>query len=264
MARVVLKVPCSSNSCFATNAFSNSAFFTSKVDLLKRIFKLPKCKKYCFVEKHHTNCTLKDAKNSQQASRLTRSFSSVFESITKTQVGVEEVLEAGLGLNEYMLLPVNQYVNLELPMGAVMERVNLPTTEVEVGDPRLRFSLTIPSLKDPAVLVQSSGACLEGSWAEKLKLNERFEFEGVTKIIWQDVSSQDELGDAWICADTHVVVGVDPPKPFSSLPKGLIRRLGNAVIGGANEILQKVFVQKLVEDYQIWASSLENRISRKC
>ncbi|KAK3276713.1 hypothetical protein CYMTET_15236 [Cymbomonas tetramitiformis] len=117
------------------------------------------------------------------------------------EVAVDTVVEdQGLGLHDYMILPVDQYVSLTLPLGAYLER--LPRSDVAL------FQLVIPEMQffslvvKPVLLLTVQllskdhplGTCVfievqqcrvEGTFAEKIGLNDRFRLTGVTRFLWR-------------------------------------------------------------------------------
>jgi hypothetical protein len=65
------------------------------------------------------------------------------------------------------------------------------------------------------VLVTATGAHVEGSVADSLRINDNFDVEATTRIRW---CSTADAPSAWIATDADVVVGVAPPGPVALLP----------------------------------------------
>lgn len=183
--------------------------------------------------------------------------------------------DEGCGLHNYMSLPVDQYVLLELPLGARLERVEDTDILFRLIIPKVQFfwlcvkptiELTVEVLGEdapegPCVKILALWAAVEGEWAEANGLNDRFDFGGKTMFTWGGKNGS-PLGDSAITSVTDLIVGVDPPQPFSMLPVGVLESVGTAVVGTLSEKLQGVFVKALARDYTRWATDPIYRLSR--
>ena len=128
------------------------------------------------------------------------------------------------------------------------------------------------------VVISSSKCILRGSsFIEKTQLNDRFDFNVNTTLTWNDVISDihlsqnnNQYGDVnedennmnmrcSITAETSIKVDVDVPRPFSSIPKRIIERTGNAAMNLSLRYIQANFVDNLAEDYKKWAIDNEYR-----
>jgi len=63
-------------------------------------------------------------------------------------------------------------------------------------------------------------------------------------------------------ASTDLRVGLDPPPPFSSLPPGLLRRVGNGALNALTGVLQRAFLAALAADYARWSRDAAWRTER--
>jgi len=55
---------------------------------------------------------------------------------------------------------------------------------------------------------------------------------------------------------------LDPPAPFSLLPRPVLEQTGNAVMQASLHALQGAFIQSLAKDYARWARDPAYRASR--
>ncbi len=166
---------------------------------------------------------------------------------------------AACSLGQYMTLPVSHYTLLPLPLGATLTRVGTEREDLfALTIPRVQlFSLAVqPTITvsvrvladgadEPCVLITVVESRVDGAWADQLRLNERFLIWGTTRFSWP-------TGDG-IRSVTDLRVGVDPPHPFSAIPKRILVRVGNAVLNAVCAHLQRVFIRALAADYRAWA-----------
>lgn len=162
------------------------------------------------------------------------------------------------------------------------------TTEFELVVPEITFfNLTLQPVvlctvqpMDDKVVISSNNCYLRGSpFIEKTRLNERFDFQVRTTLTWYDndamqVVSKSSLADnneerndeeercSSITATTSIDVDVDVPRPFSSLPKFILQRTGNAAMKLSLKFIQANFVRNLANDYIKWCSDDEYRSYR--
>ncbi|KAL7449610.1 hypothetical protein ACHAWC_001663, partial [Mediolabrus comicus] len=202
-----------------------------------------------------------------------------------------------VSLTNYMRLPVEQYVLIEMPLGSSLTKLdgnnnssyNETPTEFELVVPEITFfNLTLQPVvlctvqpMDDKVVISSNNCYLRGSpFIEKTRLNERFDFQVRTSLTWNDdddmqvlskSSSADnneqrnddeEEGCSSITATTSIDVDVDVPRPFSSIPKFILQRTGNAAMKLSLKFIQANFVRNLANDYTKWCSDDEYRSYR--
>jgi hypothetical protein len=137
-----------------------------------------------------------------------------------------------------------------------------------------QFTLTIPSVKlfqldvRPTIVVAVSvrpqgeqhvrirvlESRVDGAWATQLRLNSRFLIWGDTLLRWP--------GGCALSSRTDLRVGVDPPAPFSAIPRPVLRAVGDAVLNAVCAQLQRVFLRSLAADYAAWAADSELRAQR--
>ena len=93
-------------------------------------------------------------------------------------------------------LPVDQYVLLELPLGAHLTRCSESRFELLIPDVRF-FWLVLTARIDtevtvvdgsethaPHVNIRAYHASVEGDWEGLADLNSRFDFSGITRFTW--------------------------------------------------------------------------------
>lgn len=189
---------------------------------------------------------------------------------------------------------------IEMPLGSSLTKLDdngssnnsnsyhETATEFELVVPEITFfNLTLQPVvlctvqpMDDKVVISSNNCYLRGSpFIEKTRLNERFDFQVRTTLTWYDndamqVVSKSSLADnneqrydeeercSSITATTSIDVDVDVPRPFSSLPKFILQRTGNAAMKLSLKFIQANFVRNLANDYIKWCSDDEYRSYR--
>ncbi len=198
-------------------------------------------------------------------------------------------------LTNYMRLPVEQYVLIPMPLDSSLTRIestNKSTTTTILESPSHGtppcaaelFELVIPNItffrlklqpvlyatvtpQTNQVIISSDKCVLRGSpFIEKVKLNERFDFNVTTTLTWQDVyysaqsNSQPNTTElSTISAVTSININVDVPQPFNSIPKRILEATGNAAVKVTLLYIQGNFVSNLAKDYVKWATNVEYR-----
>lgn len=196
---------------------------------------------------------------------------------------------------------MEQYVLIEMPLGSSLTKLDTcnnnnsnsdneaSPTEFELVVPEITFfNLTLQPVvlctvqpMDDKVVISSDNCYLRGSpFIEKTRLNERFDFQVRTTLTWFDndndvqvlstssVHHDDEQRNdeeeccSSITATTSIDVDVDVPRPFSSLPKFILQRTGNAAMKLSLKFIQANFVRNLANDYTKWCSDEEYRSYR--
>jgi len=214
-------------------------------------------------------------------------------------------------LSNYMRLPVEQYVLIEMPLGSSLTKID--NNEVYKGE---EFELVVPEITffnltlqpvvlctvqpmEDRVVIFSDNCYLRGSsFIEKTRLNERFDFKVRCTLTWcdgqklvaADVQSDEDDSDienevrknnfrfrneeiiesddktdcssSTITATTSIDVAVDVPRPFSSIPKFIVERTGNAAMKLSLKYIQANFVRNLANDYEKWSTDEEYRSYR--
>ena len=157
---------------------------------------------------------------------------------------------------------------------------------------------TVQPMEDRVVIFSDNCYLRGSSFIEKTRLNERFDFRVRCTLTWYDeqnlvaadvLSEEDEsdtedtgrknkfrfrnkenseLDDETDCssstitATTSIDVAVDVPRPFSSIPKFIVERTGNAAMKLSLKYIQANFVRNLANDYEKWSTDEEYRSYR--
>lgn len=199
----------------------------------------------------------------------------------------QHALSHNVTLTHYMRLPVEQYVLIPMPLGSSLSRIETydgdsSPSSIDYPSDCTEFELVVPNITffklslqpvvyaivqphHDRVVISSTKCLLRGSpFIEKVKLNDRFDFSVNTTITWEDSFSKStisQLGeiDCTITSETCINVDVDVPRPFTSIPKRLLERAGNAAMKVSLNYIQANFVHNLAADYKTWATKLEYR-----
>ena len=211
---------------------------------------------------------------------------------------LQHSLSHNVTLTNYMQLPVEQYVLIPMPLGSSLttrDKSKNSDTGTDLLSANTEFELVVPTItffkmslqpvvyasvypQENRVVISSSKCILRGSsFIEKTQLNDRFDFSVNTTLTWNDTMSDiylsqnnNQNGDVnedenhmnmrcSITAETCIKVDVDVPRPFSSIPKRIIERTGNAAMNLSLRYIQANFVENLAEDYNKWATDNEYR-----
>ena len=160
---------------------------------------------------------------------------------------------------------------------------------------------TVQPMEDRVVIVSDNCFLRGSSFIEKTRLNERFDFRVRCTLTWfdeqtmisasvprsgkdesdttqgggrkksklrfrnRDVSaSEEDDGDSSssITVTTTIDVNVDVPRPFSSIPKFILERTGNAAMKLSLKYIQANFARNLAKDYEKSSTDEEYRSYR--
>ena len=173
---------------------------------------------------------------------------------------------SAVNLNTYMTLPVEQYVLVPMPLNAKLSKSD---DEFLLTVPPLKFfNLEVQPLVKAQVILEADKVVItshqcrlqspnEASYIEKVNLNDRFQFQAQCVLTW------DEQEDHTIFAHTQIHVDVDPPPPFSKLPRSVLEATGNAAMRISMNYIIQSFLKGLAMDYQKWAHDDEYRQTRR-
>lgn len=175
---------------------------------------------------------------------------------------VSNSMDEGVSLTNYMRLPIEQYVCVDMPLAAKLERIQ--------GN---RFSLTVPPIKifslellptmyakvlqtNSTVVIESEELILAGTRFVE-SLNGYFDFKARSEFTWTDRPEEKE-----IVSKSHVEIWADPPAPFRYFPQSLLEGTGNFVMQLAVDQVQGAFLRALGKDFEKWALSDSYRWQR--
>lgn len=187
-----------------------------------------------------------------------------------TFVTVESSFEArctsqadrGVSLTDYMRLPVEQYVCIQMPLNATLER--MANNQFNMTVPPVRFfNLDVsPTLicdvsqTADSVKIVSEECILRGSkYVEGL--NGCFHINVNTRFSWTDTPEKQAIQ-----SKSKIFVEVDPPKPFKYFGKTILESTGTLAMSIALRQIENAFVQSLARDYERWANDANYRSAR--
>ncbi len=188
---------------------------------------------------------------------------------------------------------------IEMPLGSSLTKLDGNNNSNSYDETATEFELVVPEITffnltlqpvvlctvqpmDDKVVISSNNCYLRGSpFIEKTRLNERFDFQVRTTLTWYEYDDDDmqvlsksssadnneqrndeEESCSTITATTSIDVDVDVPRPFSSIPKFILQRTGNAAMKLSLKFIQANFVRNLANDYTKWCSDDEYRSYR--
>jgi hypothetical protein len=76
------------------------------------------------------------------------------------------------------------------------------------------------------------------------------------------VPSAGRIRPGSIKSSSDIKVLLDPPAPFSLLPRPVLEQTGNAVMQASLNALQGAFIESLAKDYARWARDPSYRAAR--
>jgi hypothetical protein len=152
-----------------------------------------------------------------------------------------------------MRLPSDQYVCIPLPARATLTRQDVDEFLLRVPKVKFFHVECLPtvycsvSTEDNQVTIRSNKCILSGSDAVE-RLNSCYKFEVTTRFRWVDTKY-----DKRIISTSDILVFVNPPQPFKSIPSRVLEQTGNYVMKKALDFIELNFIQSLATDYGRWA-----------
>ncbi len=198
--------------------------------------------------------------------RRTKQWMMAFDTFVKVSSSYEApcTLQAdpGISLTQYMQLPVEQYVCIQMPLNATLERIQGNLFRLIVPPVRFFHLDVSPTLycevrqTMDTVEIISKKCLLTGSkYIESL--NGCFNILVKTKFRWQDYDNR-----RMILSNSNIDVEVDPPVPFKFFGKRVLEATGNLAMSIALRQIENAFVKSLAKDYARWATDKAYRIQR--
>eukprot|EP01031_Cornospumella_fuschlensis_P031806 gene31806-38449_t len=130
--------------------------------------------------------------------------------------------DAGVSLSDYMRLPVEQYVCIQMPLNASLERLGGSLFNLTVPPVRFFHLDVSPMLfcevtqTPDAVSITSSQCVLRGS-PYVVGLNGCYKIDIRSSFRWKDTPEYRA-----ICSESRIHVLVDPPSPFKFFGKRVL------------------------------------------
>lgn len=179
----------------------------------------------------------------------------------ETKCGVESH-DPGCTLTDYMRLPVEQYVCIQMPLNASLERMS--NNQFNMTVPPVRFfnldvsPMLICDVVQTATSVKiTSDTCVLRGSPYVVGLNGCFKINVSTKFTWSDTDEKKT-----IISNSQIFVEVDPPRPFKYFGKTILESTGTLAMSIALRQIENAFVQSLARDYSRWATDSTYRLSR--
>lgn len=196
-----------------------------------------------------------------QTTSLT-AYNTFIQVSTRQQRRCIEHVDRNITLSDYMRLPVEQYVCIEMPLHARLERLNSNLFQLTVP-PVTFFHLQVcptvycrVSQNHTAVIIESDKCSLEGSPYVR-SLNSCFRFSIRTVFTWID-----QPASRLIFSSSDLFVEVAPPPPFSAVPVPILERTGELAMTAAISYIEGEFIRSLAKDYARWATDEKYRVAR--
>lgn len=204
--------------------------------------------------------------NNFRSTKLHMAYNTFVRVSSDFEVDCKMDADNGVSLTDYMRLPVDQYVCIDMPLNATLQRMG--------GSDSTMFNLTVPPVtffhlsvspmmfcyvtqSEGSVRIQSSSCILRGSpYVESL--NGCFEININTVFSWVDTEEKRSLR-----SKSEIFVQVDPPRPFKYFGKTILEATGSLAMSIALNQIENAFVKSLVKDYERWVTDAEYRVSRE-
>lgn len=195
-------------------------------------------------------------------SGTSRNFDTIVKASSKYKTETVFQHDMGASLTSYMRLPVDQYVCIDMPLNSTLRRTENEEFELVVP-PVTIFKLSVsPTVycqvkqTPDQVLITSNRVYLGGSDYVRT-LNGCYNIQ--IKSVFGFRDTEDERV---ITSESVIDVQVDPPKPFSYLPRRVLQSTGNLAMNIALRQIENAFINSLAKDYSRWATDEAYRDAR--
>eukprot|EP01039_Chlorochromonas_danica_P006969 gene6969-7710_t len=196
-------------------------------------------------------------------SALSMKFDTIVKVKSKFEAKCNLESDPGISLTDYMQLPVDQYVCLEMPLNATLSRIGGSKFNLTVPPVRFFHLDVSPTLfcevtqSTDSVNISSQTCLLRGSpYVEGL--NGCFNIHIQSSFKWVDNPDYKA-----ILSRSRIDVEVDPPAPFKYFGKTILENTGSLALSIALRQIENAFVQSLARDYHHWATSASYRAQRQ-
>ena len=177
---------------------------------------------------------------------------------------IKNKADKDITLTQYMRLPVDQYICVDIPLAAKLEKLKEGSNDFLLTVPPLNFFNLIvnPSVyaevsqTDNSVIIESNKITLDGSQIVK-ELNGCYDVKVRTEFNWIDNDNQ-----KCIISKSDIKVWVNPPAPFKYFPRSVLETTGNTVMNFALYTVETSFLRALGTDYEIWVIDEGYRLER--
>jgi len=157
-------------------------------------------------------------------------------------------LSAGTGLGAYMMMPVDQFVLIDLPLGAYMARVDDSTFQLVIQEiaffgfelrPIIKVRVTHSMYPRPSVILEAVEFRFDGSEIVR-SLSDVSEVRGKTVLTWDEGDV-----DQAISSETSIRLYGKPPPPLNLIPRGVFESTANTIISTLLSAMQGPFVANI-------------------
>lgn len=178
-------------------------------------------------------------------------------------------------LDAYLNLPVSQYDRLDpdliKPLGFGKYALKVPRVQLFSVWVEPLVHVTVVSNKDSAgrssVTIRAVNWGLSGSpLIESVGLARRFNLEFCTLLSWAPATNESTNGanlNGTLKGTTTLDVYTEVIGPFRYMPRQVLETGGNAVMQSLNNVLLPLFMRRLSDDYERWASDPNYRLERQ-
>lgn len=159
-------------------------------------------------------------------------------------------------LTRYMMLPVEHFVFVEMPMQSTLNKNEGEETFTLTTPPIRFFQLDVSPVilckifrQGDSVVIQSVKCLLKGGPTVD-KLNGCFNIDVCTTLTWTDTDSKKTIQSR-----SKIDAVIDPPAPFKYLGATVLQKSGTMAMNLAVKQIENAFVGSLTKDYEQWATS---------
>lgn len=177
-----------------------------------------------------------------------------------------------LSLDSYLNLPIEQYDRLDptmiKPLGGGTYALQVPRVQLFSVWVEPLVHVIVAASKDDmgraTVTIRAVNWGLTGSpLIESFGLTRRFSLDFCTLLSWAPADSRPDGDGGVLRGQTTLEVYTEVIGPFRFMPRQVLEAGGNAVMNSLNNALLPLFMQKLSDDYERWASDPVYRQERQ-
>ena len=189
--------------------------------------------------------------------RLTMAYDTIVKCQSEFEARCATQHDPGFSLENYMKLPVDQYVCIKMPLDATLIRIkgntfNLTVPPVQFFNLAVSPTIMCEVTQDAqSVIIESDSVLLSGS-KYVVGLNGCYKIKIKTVFSWVDEGSEKNAKKVILSASS-ILVEVEPPAPFKYFSKRILESTGTLALSIALRQIENAFVTSLARDYERWA-----------
>lgn len=200
--------------------------------------------------------------------KYNRDLTMAFDTIVKVDSSHEAKCslrhDKGYSLDNYMKLPVEQYVCIKMPLDATLDRMTDTADMFNLTVPPVTFfSLQVSPMiickvyqTIDSVVIESKEVILRGS-PIVVGLNGCYKIKIKTTFNWIDTPTKKS-----IYSTSDIFVEVEPPAPFKYFGRQVLEATGTLAMSIALRNIENEFVNNLARNYELWATDAQYRSIR--